>query len=198
MKISVIIPTKNRQNLLKKTLRNLSKNNFFFDEIIIIDSSDNPFSIKPKEFKKIKHKIKIYKSIPSISIQRNMGLRKVNLNSKYVMFLDDDVNFKENAFKEMHKFLFKNKGYAGIGFNLIINKKSFLDKIKRSKFFQILKIYDNRSGIVTKSGWHTKAINLKKDTQVQWLPTQAVIYNKKKLKNINLKKNLVNIVILKT
>ena len=29
---------------------------------------------------------------------------------------------------------------------------------------------------MTISGWHTKAINLKKDINVEWLPTQAVIY----------------------
>ena len=38
-KISIIIPTKDRLNFLKNTLRNLDKNNFFFNEIIIVDSS---------------------------------------------------------------------------------------------------------------------------------------------------------------
>ena len=149
-----------------------------------MDSSEKKFFIRKNEFKKIKNKIKLYKSLPSISYQRNLGLRKIKKKSDYVMFLDDDVNFKKNAFKEMKKFLITNKKYIGIGFNLIINKKFFLDNIKKSKFFKILKVYDERPGRVTRSGWHTKAVNLKKNTEVEWLPTQAVIYKINKIKNL--------------
>ena len=39
-------------------------------------------------------------------------------------------------------------------------------------------------GIVTASGWQTKAINLKKDLKVEWLPTQAVIYKINKINNL--------------
>ena len=39
-------------------------------------------------------------------------------------------------------------------------------------------------GIVTPSGWQTKAINLKRDLKVEWIPTQAVIYNNEKIKNL--------------
>lgn len=183
MKISIVIPTRNRPKFLNKTLNFLLKNNFFFHEIIIVDSSDDQFFFDEKKFPKLKEKIKLYKSIPSISTQRNIGLKKVSKNSEYVMFLDDDVNFKENSFKEMRKFLLKNKIYSGIGFNLIINKKIDFDGIKKNKVFQILKVYDKSPGIVTNSGWQTKAINLKKNTDVEWLPTQAVIYKKSKIKN---------------
>ena len=108
MKISIVIPTRNRPKFLKKTLNNLSKNNFFFNEIIIVDSSDNRFSFKKSDFPKIKKKIKFYKSMPSISLQRNLGLKKVNSNSNYIMFLDDDVYFRKDALKKMYKFLSKN------------------------------------------------------------------------------------------
>tara|TARA_B100001175_G_C19403102_1_gene587300 strand:+ start:107 stop:1015 length:909 start_codon:yes stop_codon:yes gene_type:complete len=183
MKISIIIPTRNRPKLLKKTLNNLSKNNFFFMEIIVVDSSNNNAFLDIKNFPFLRNKIKIYKSKPSISIQRNIGLKKVNKKSDYVMFLDDDVNFKQDAFKNMHKFLIKNKLYAGIGFNLIINEKFFFEKIKKNKIFELFNVYNKNPGIVTSSGWHTKAINLNRNTEVEWLPTQAVIYKKKILKN---------------
>ena len=184
MKISIVIPTRNRPKFLKKTLNNLSKNNFFFNEIIIVDASDKSLLFEKNNFPKIKKKIKFYKSIPSISFQRNLGLKKVNSSSNYIMFLDDDVNFKKDAFKKMYNFLTKNKHYSGIGFNLIINKKFIFDEFKKNKLFQILKVYDEVPGVVTSSGWHTKAINLKKNTEVEWLPTQAVIYQKKKIKRL--------------
>ena len=182
MKISVVIPTRNRPKFLKKTLTNLSKNNFFFQEIIIVDSSEKIFSLKKGDFPNIRKKIKIYKSKPSISNQRNIGLQKMRMSSDYVMFLDDDINFRKNVFRKMKNFLIKNKKYSGIGFNLMINENLPFDKFKKNKFFQILKVYDKKPGIVTNSGWQTKAINLKKKTEVEWLPTQAVIYKKKKIK----------------
>ena len=77
MKISIVIPTRNRPKFLRKTLKYLSKNNFFFTEVIIVDSSDNPLSIKYENYPEIQNKIKIFNSAPSISIQRNIGLRKL-------------------------------------------------------------------------------------------------------------------------
>ena len=189
MKISIVIPTRNRPKFLENTLNNLSKNNFFFNEIIIIDASDNNFTFKKNNFPKIEKKIKFFKSKPSISIQRNLGLEKVSPKSNYIMFLDDDVRFRKDAFRKMQKFLEKNVHYSGIGFNLIINKKFIFDELKKKKIFQILKVYDDTPGVVTRSGWHTKAINLKKKTEVEWLPTQAVIYRKNKIRRLKFEKS---------
>ena len=178
LNISIIIPTRNRYQKLINTINYLSKNSFFFREIIIVDSSDK----NKKDIKKIKNKyknlkIKIFYSKPSISLQRNIGLNKVKKNTNYIMFLDDDVKFKKKSFKIMRDFLNNNKKYSGIGFNLIIkNTNQIFEKFKRSKIFQLLGVYDYSEGKVTISGWHTKAINLKKDINVEWLPTQAVIY----------------------
>ena len=47
-----------------------------------------------------KIKIKIFNSKPSISLQRNIGLKKVINKRKYIMFLDDDLIFNKNAFKK--------------------------------------------------------------------------------------------------
>ena len=143
-----------------------------------MDSSDK----NKKDIKKIKNKyknlkIKIFYSKPSISLQRNIGLNKVKKNTNYIMFLDDDVKFKKKSFKIMRDFLNNNKKYSGIGFNLIIkNTNQIFEKFKRNKIFKLLGVYDYSEGKVTVSGWHTKAINLKKDINVEWLPTQAVIY----------------------
>ena len=99
------------------------------------------------------------------------------------MFLDDDVKFEVNSFKIMKKYINNNKKYSGIGFNLIIkDTNQFFEKFKRNKFFKMLGVYDYSEGKVTDSGWHTKAINLKKNTMVEWLPTQAVIYKYKIIK----------------
>ena len=178
LNITIIIPTRNRYHKLIKTISYLSKNSFFFKELIIVDSSDNEKIYKKHLKNKFKNlNLKVFYSKPSISLQRNIGLRKVKDKTNYIMFLDDDIKFEKNSFKIMKNFLIKNKAYFGIGFNLIIKDNNrYLEKFKRSRLFQFLGVYDDAKGKVTPSGWHTKAINLKNDTLVEWLSTQAVIY----------------------
>ncbi len=48
-----------------------------------------------------------------------------------------------------------------------------------------------------RSGWHTKIVNLKKNTYVEWVPTAAVIFKSKFINNKDLMKVLVNIAIWK-
>ena len=106
--LDIIIPTRNRSDMLLNTIRELKKNIFFFKEIIVVDSSNKFHKSKIKNFKnKIKVKMKVYNSKPSISLQRNIGLDKVIKKRKYVMFLDDDLIFKKNAFKKMYSFVKK-------------------------------------------------------------------------------------------
>ena len=46
----------------------------------------------------------------------------MNKNNNFYMLLDDDISF-ENAFKNMKKFIDKNKMYLAYSFNLIENEK---------------------------------------------------------------------------
>ena len=186
LNLSIVIPTRNRSNMLLKTIKVLERNSFFFKEIIIVDSSNKFHKSKIIAFIKLnKINIKMFNSKPSISLQRNIGLNKVVKSRKYVMFLDDDLIFSKNAFKKMYKFVNKNDDLTGIGFNLNIKKiNSFIEFFKKNNLTKILGIYDTKMGIVTPSGWQTKAINLKKDLEVEWIPTQAVIYKIKKLDNL--------------
>ena len=187
MKLSIIIPTKDRPKKLLKLIAKLRQYKFFFNEIIIVDSSNR----KNKRY--IKNKltlndpnIKLINSKPSISYQRNLGIKKIRKSNNYIMFLDDDISFKNDSFKNMKKFIEKND-YIGYSFNYFgENKSNFYDKLKKSKLSKKLGVYDSRIGAVSSSGWHSKIVNVKKDTEVDWLPTSAVIYKS------NLKLNFDN------
>jgi len=186
MRISIIIPTKDRPYKIKRLLNQLYNNKFFFNEILVVDSSnvDNKkkliFIIKQAELN-----IKLINSIASISVQRNKGLKNMKKSNKFFMFLDDDIVFKKNSFVEMRKFIKKNeKLYIGYGFNLISKiDYGFLESIKRNKIMEKLGIYNANIGKIVRSGWQTKINNVKKNQEVEWLSTQAVIYanNKKKI-----------------
>ena len=73
---SVIIPTINRSNQVNRLLAYFIKNNLSFNQILIVDSSDNQKnSFKTNDLKKLK--AKVISSYPSASHQRNLGLAKV-------------------------------------------------------------------------------------------------------------------------
>jgi len=192
---SLIIPTRNRNSLLFKTLQQLKKNNLKFKEIIVIDSSDlfDKFFIK-----KIcnKFSVKFYRSKPSTALQRNLGLKLRNKNSQFVMFLDDDIFFFRDSFFYINKAinLYKNNNrISGFGFNLITStKKKFLDFVKSSYLVNLMGLYSNKPGVVTKSGWHTIVSNIKSDVLSEWFSTQAVIYKSRYIKNIYFNENLGN------
>ncbi len=193
-KISIIIPTKDRLNFLKNTLKNLDKNNFFFDEIIIVDSSLKKirnYNLNFLSFK-IKRKIKLIYSSSGTALQRNIGLKNINRKNEYVMFLDDDIIFEKRALNKMSIFLKNIPNFIiGIGFNNNLEiKKNFIEKIKKTKFIKKLKIYSDNPGIVTKSGWQTKITKVNFNRLTYWLSTQASIFNLKKIKKINFDENL--------
>jgi glycosyltransferase involved in cell wall biosynthesis len=190
---SLIIPTRNRAELLSKTLYQFIKYKIKFKEILVIDSSDKynqPF------VKKIcnKFSVKFYNSKPSTSLQRNLGLKLLNKNNQYVMFLDDDISFFKDSFVKMNKSinLYKrDNNISGFGFNLITSKKkSFLDLIKSSAIIKSIGLYSDQPGVVTKSGWQTIVSNIKTNVFAEWCTTQAVIYKSKFIKNIYFNKNL--------
>ena len=73
MKLSIIIPTKDRPYKILKILKILKLNKFFFNEIIIVDSSSNQNKeILKKILLNFKIKLRLFHSIPSISKQRNI------------------------------------------------------------------------------------------------------------------------------
>jgi glycosyltransferase involved in cell wall biosynthesis len=182
---SLIIPSRNRPLNVERTLRQLKKLNLKFLEIIVIDSSDKD---KKKILRNIcqNYYVKLINSYPSTSHQRNLGLKNIKNNSNFIMFLDDDLIFLKNSFKEMDKFIDNNKEnkIIGYGFNHSIKfKPNLIERIKNSKISSLMNLYSNKPGIVMRSGWHTKIVNLKKNTYVEWLPTSAVVYCSKFIKD---------------
>lgn len=171
---SLIIPTRNRNRFLFKTLNQLKKYNVKFKEILVIDSSDK-FDKLFKQKICNKFSVKFYRSRPSTSLQRNLGLKLRNKKNQFVMFLDDDIFFFKNSFFNMSKTvdLYANDNrISGFGFNLIVNKKkNFLDLIKYSCLVKLINLYSNKPGVVTESGWHTIVSNIKSDVLSEWFST---------------------------
>jgi hypothetical protein len=110
------------------------------------------------------------------------------------MFADDDIIFLKNSFTEMNKvinYYANNLQVGGFGFNLIDNNSAnYLDYLKKSWLAQKLNLYSNEEGKVTKSGWHTKIVNLKSNKFVDWIYTGAAVYKHNLIKHVRFDNNL--------
>ena len=171
---TLIIPTKDRYFFLEKQLLFIKKSKLFFKEIIVVDSST-----KTKKKNKIlckKFDTKFISTYPSTSHQRNIGLRNIK-KTKYVMFLDDDIIFFKDSFKEMNYAINKYKNVTGFCFNIVEkNNNNIFDNLKKIKLFSLLKIYSIKKGIVMPNGWHTQLYNLKRNKKVQWIYSGATVF----------------------
>jgi GT2 family glycosyltransferase len=183
---TLIIPTRNRINLLKNILTQLKNLKVIFNEIIVVDSSDKNERVNLVNICS-QFRAKLLFTKASSSLQRNVGLKYKKHKNKFVMFLDDDVIFYKNTFLEMNKIVKKyqqNANIVGFCFNQVSNEyPNLLDRIKSSDVVKKLNLYSNSPGQITKSGWHTKILNVKKDTISDWAFTTASIYKSKNIKN---------------
>ncbi len=120
MKFSIVIPTRNRTEILKWLLIDLSKVDFGQNnvEVIVVDnSSDRNQKHLTHEFvKALPRELKVhylYSPKEGSSIARNLGIKK----SKYrhVIFLDDDNRISPDFIKNYETSWLKNKTAKAIG-----------------------------------------------------------------------------------
>jgi glycosyltransferase involved in cell wall biosynthesis len=113
---SVIIPTRNRNNLLIELVYSIPTNSQYLKEIIIVDSSDQNNS---KNY--INNKVKyIHTEVKSAAIQRNIGIQNLNTTSEITFFLDDDVRIPPLYFESIIKNFIEPEivGVSGLAVNL--------------------------------------------------------------------------------
>ncbi|MBL4708841.1 MAG: glycosyltransferase family 2 protein [Flavobacteriales bacterium] len=100
MKVSVIIPTINRYDDLKESIKCLLKQDFKEFEIIIIDQTEGGDSNSLGEYHK-NELIKYYRSdIKSASASRNIGIGIAE--GVVLLFIDDDVIIEDKKFLQNH------------------------------------------------------------------------------------------------
>lgn len=191
MKTLIVIPTRNRPDEIKNTINFLNLNKNFFSRIIIVDASDIELKEKIKKLLlNYSLNIKLIDAEPSTCTQRNLGFSFIE-DEEFIMFLDDDNIFYNDALFQMNNFLKKNINFAGVAFNQILKEKeNFSEKLKKNFFTDKLSIYPSKKGGVSRSGWQSKFINFENDEIVEWLPTRAVIYKTELIKNLKFDENL--------
>ena len=105
MNITVIIPTYNRYEFLKRAIRSVISQSYNAKEIIVVDdgSSDNTSKIV-QDFPFIKY---IFQKNSGVSSARNLGIK--NASHEWIAFLDSDDEWYESKLKEQIVFHRENR-----------------------------------------------------------------------------------------
>ena len=128
--ISIVIPTYNRCELLKRAINSVLDQTINVREIIIVDngSTDNTYKIISSLFPEITY---IYEKRKGVSIARNVGIK--NCNSTWIAFLDsNDAWEPEKLEKQLFFSNNNNKKYRLIHTNEIWYKNNkFQNQLKK-------------------------------------------------------------------
>ena len=98
IQISVVIPTFNRRTSLMQVLGCLNKSTYPISEVIIVDASDEKLSAEAYEpFDRLK--IKYLVTMPSVCLQRNVGIKEAG--SEWIWLCDDDIDVPPNYIEKL-------------------------------------------------------------------------------------------------
>lgn len=175
--LCLIIPTRNRPQLLLRLFESIKIQEVYPEQLIVVDGSDVPIKdiIDKINFIKIDY-VRVYP--PGLTKQRNEGLKNVEQDIKYIGFLDDDIVLKEHCIKNLVSFWkTADSGIAGCSLNIedFIDKRFSLPGIIYDKIFcSGTKI----KGKILKSGINSNIFPAEKMFFSKWLCGGATIYRK--------------------
>ena len=184
MRFSIIIPTKDRPEELRRFLRSLETQEVIPDQIIVVDGSDHPIRGIVEEFEGLPIDY-IPIRPPGLVKQRHAGVNALKADIPVFGFFDDDIVLEPGAFGAMHEFWEKHfADYGGFGMN-IINAGECIQQ-GYDWFTHLFMIRDSRQpGSVLKSCRSTPYCPANKDRQTQWLCGGATFWKREIFKEIN-------------
>lgn len=181
-RLSFIVPTRNRPHDIRSLLGNLSEQSVLPDQVIIVDSSDDPQPELVAEFPGLNISYHEFDGEPSAAAQRNAGLEYVPDQMEFIGFVDDDILFEPDAFEKMLAFWqTAPEDVCGAGFNLVEQEKDLRPGLKKSRLASGLGLYRPETGAVAPSGWHARLGHVPGNSQVEWLSTSAVLWRREVL-----------------
>lgn len=175
-KLGLVIPTKDRPRDLKRLLSSIRMQSYKPDEIIIVDGGDEPVDSLLGEFRGLSLRY-IREYPPSLTRQRNVGIRAVDPSITLVGFLDDDVVLQEAALESMFSFWESAPdGLGGAAFHIVGDGNS------GGSFLGVLKLLfltgSPEDGVVLPSGHNTMVRSPNGTNYAQWLTGAATIWRR--------------------
>lgn len=190
MRISVVIPTKDRIQEICLCMDSISKQSILPNEVIVIDSGENSrldFILKEK-IPTLASLVKILRVKASLTEARNIGVRYCS--GEIVFFFDDDVVLDRDYIKQvMGVFMNDREGKIGGAMGNIANVKR--DVTSLSAIMRRLLFWDHfGTGRFLPSGLPTYVHGCGKTTQTEFLSGCMSAYRRKVLGEFAFDNNL--------
>lgn len=122
--VSVIVTTKNEQDVLKRLLDSVKRQTYFELEIIVVDNNSTDHT---KEIAK-SFTNRVFNFGPERSAQRNLGAKKAK--GVYLLFLDADMELSRDVLKECVEVYCKNPNLGGVAISERSKAVYFWEKVK--------------------------------------------------------------------
>lgn len=122
--VSIIITTKNEQNVLERLLNSVKKQTYAKLEIIVVDNNSVD---KTKEIARV-FTDQVFNFGPERSAQRNFGVKKAK--GAYLLFLDADMELSQDVLKECVGVCSKNPELGGVAVPEESKAVSFWERVK--------------------------------------------------------------------
>lgn len=169
LKISLIIPTLNRPESLKRTLEFYKKGKIVPDQIIVVDQTDISEYIDLNKrmlynlFGEEENKY-IHQDEKSLTLARNVGIK--NADNEIIIFSDDDIDVETETLINIKEIFQKDSSISMIGG---FNKNAKMDKESILGYFWGTKSFFKRhNGHVTKSMLGRFPDTLDKECLTEW------------------------------
>ncbi|WP_427042085.1 glycosyltransferase family 2 protein [Fusobacterium sp. SB021] len=164
MKLTIIIPTLNRKKSLFQTLESYKKYKKDYDEMIIIDQSNESIENEVvREYEKVRY---IHYPFPSLTKARNIGIAESK--GDILVFSDDDIEILPNTLNNIKKFFSENKDVSLIGAFNEFEKEKLSKKINLKNILSCLigkrNIFKLKKGHVVNSIFGNFPVDINFDT----------------------------------
>ncbi len=122
--VSVIVTTKNEEEVIERLILSIGRQTFKNTEIILVDNNS-----KDKTVEIVKNLgIRVYNFGPERSAQRNFGAKKAK--GKYLLFIDADMELSRNVLNECVEVCKRDQNVGGVMIPEESIGKTFWGKVK--------------------------------------------------------------------
>jgi glycosyltransferase involved in cell wall biosynthesis len=112
MKVSAVIPTRNRPHSLARALGALARQTTPVAEVLVVDASDTPFDAASIDFPAAT-RLRVIGSPPSVCKQRNAGI--LAARGDYVLLCDDDIELPPTYVETLLRYIASTNAEAVSG-----------------------------------------------------------------------------------
>lgn len=172
-KLGIIIATKDRHNDLRRFFVSLSSQGVKPDQIVVVDAGSKKCEDVLKDFPTLKTDY-THITPPSLTRQRNTGIKMLRDDITLAAFFDDDIEFIRDSLKEMMDF-WENTGpdTGAAAFNNMSERHK-----KPGLHGKLFYIGHDTPGRILPSGFQSIPCSLDRTLRVDWLIGCSMVYRK--------------------